>query len=131
MSDMGGNEASLDMSQAPAADNGGPVNPVESRNTNKSKLNETSKQKVKSFTERYFERLTEAIENEPDFISEIEDFEGKNVTINEKVNDIFDKINNIIEENEFNDEKTLDDSGYTENEFDEDFYNELEKDDDE
>lgn len=122
MSDMSGNEASLDMSQAPDADNGGPINPVESRNSNKPKLNETSKQRVKSFTERYFERLNEAIENEPDFISEIEDFEGKNVTINEKVNDIFNKINTIIEENNFNDEKTLDDSGYTENEFNDEFY---------
>lgn len=120
MGDMSGEESSLDMSQAPAADNGTPMESV----TSKSVLNEKHG-KIKSFTERYFERLNESIKNEPDFITEADDFDGKNVTINERVNRIFDKINDIIEENEYNGEKSLDDSGDTESEMDKAFYNEL------
>ena len=84
---------------------------------------------VKSFTERYFERLNESIMNDPDYINEADDFEGKNITINEKVNNIFEKINTIIKENEYNGQKTLEDSGLSESKFDEDFYEELNKDD--
>ena len=120
MGDMSGEESSLDMSQAPAADNGTPMESV----TSKPVLNEKHS-KIKSFTERYFERLNESIKNEPDFITEADDFDGKNVTINERVNRIFDKINDIIEENEYNGEKSLDDSGDTESEMDKAFYNEL------
>lgn len=124
MGDMSGEEASMDMSQAPAADNGGPVE--SRRNNNKPLLNETQKQHVKSFTQRYFEMLNESIFNEPDFINEVEDFEGKSVTINEKVNSIFEKINDIIQENEFTDDTSLDDTGFTKNILDDDFDDDLE-----
>lgn len=121
MPDMSGNESSVDMAQAPEVDNGAPM---ESR-IRKPVLNE----KIKSFTERYFERLNESIQNDPDYINEVDDFEGKNITINEKVNSIFEKINNIISENEYNGQKTLEDSGISESKFDEDFYKELDNED--
>jgi hypothetical protein len=122
MPDMGGEESSVDMSQAPDLDNGGPTESKASKPT----LNEKKKERIKSFTERYFERLNEGIKEDPDYVEEVIDFEGKNVTINEKVNRIFDKINNIIVENEYNGQDSLDDTGLTESAFDKDFYNEIE-----
>ena len=123
MPDMSGQETSSDMSQAPSLDNGAPMEGISSKPV----INERNK--IKSFTERYFEKLNEAIENDPEYIEEADDFEGKNVTINEKVNDIFNKINNIIEENQYNGQTSLNDSGISESQFDEDFYEELDKDD--
>lgn len=123
MPDMSGQETSSDMSQAPSLDNGAPMEGIVSKPV----INERNK--IKSFTERYFEKLNEAIENDPEYIEDAEDFEGKNVTINEKVNDIFSKINNIIEENQYNGQTSLNDSGISESQFDEDFYEELDKDD--
>lgn len=122
MPDMGGEESSVDMSQAPDLDNGGPMESKVSKPT----LNEKKKERIKSFTERYFEKLNEGIKEDPDYVEEVIDFEGKNVTINEKVNRIFDKINNIIVENEYNGQDSLDDTGLTESAFDKDFYNEIE-----
>lgn len=124
MPDMGGEESSVDMSQAPDLDNGGPMESKVSKPT----LNEKKKERIKSFTERYFEKLNEGIKEDPDYVEEVIDFEGKNVTINEKVNRIFDKINNIIVENEYNGQDSLDDTGLTESAFDKDFYNEIEND---
>ena len=125
MPDMSGQEASLDMSQAPAVDNGGTV---ESFNKNKPLLMETRKEKIKSFTERYFEKLNEDIKNEPDYVNELEDFEGKNITINEKVNRIFNEINEIITEEEYEEEPMSEENGLTENDFEEKFFEELDKD---
>ena len=122
MPDMGGEEASVDMSQAPNVDNGTPMESIKGKPV-------ITENPVKSFTERYFERLNESIMNDPDYINEADDFEGKNITINEKVNNIFEKINTIIKENEYNGQKTLEDSGLSESKFDEDFYEELNKDD--
>lgn len=121
MPDMNGEESSVDMSQAPEVDNGGPME----GKSKKPVINEH----IKSFTERYFERLNESIENEPDYIGEISDFEGKNVTINEQVERIFNKIDDIIKENEYNDESYLSESGLTSDEDDE-FYDLTEEDDD-
>ena len=124
MSDMGGEEASADMSQAPDLDNGGPMESKISKPT----LNEKKLSMVKSFTERYFEKLNEGIKKDPDYVEETADFDGKNVTINEKVSRIFDRINNIINENEYNGQESLDDTGLTESAFDKDFYDEIEND---
>lgn len=125
MPDMSGEESSTDMSQAPELDNGGPM---ESR-SGKPTLNE--KKKIKSFTERYFERLNEGIKEDPDYLEETIDFEGKNVTINEKVNNIFNRINDIIVENEYNGQNSLEDTALTESKFDADFYKEIEDNDEE
>lgn len=127
MPDMSGEESSTDMSQAPELDNGGPMESKKS----KPALNEKGRQRVKSFTERYFERLNEGIKEDPDYLDETIDFEGKNVTINEKVNSIFNKINDIIVENEYNGQNSLEDTALTESKFDADFYKEIEDNDEE
>lgn len=127
MGDMGGTEDTMDMSEAPEADNGGPM---ESRKKKKPVINE-----VKTFTEQYFDLLNKCIKESPDYVEEPFDFESKNVFINEVVGNIFDKIDNLLDDSDKNiiseeveDSGSSDDenkeSGYTET----DFYNELDGD---
>ena len=90
MPDMGGAEASADMSEAPNLDNGGPV---ESKNSRKPLLKE-----AKSFMEQYFEMLDKSAKNEGTYKERYQfDFEEKNKVLNEEVDNIFDKIDSIVE----------------------------------
>ena len=108
VSDAGGNEASVDMSQAPGLDNG----TNESARSNKSLLME----KAKSFTQRYFELLSEAEKDDEDEAEPV-DYEGKTEFLNEQIDSVFAEIDKIINENEDTDKLLLDDI-VTENDID-------------
>ena len=58
MGDIGGEDMDMGMSEAPEADNGGPN---ESRRDKKPLITESSRKRIKSFTERYLEMLSESI----------------------------------------------------------------------
>lgn len=107
MGDIGGEESSMDMGDAPAADEGSPMEHIR----NKKPLIYENR---KSFIEKYFEKLTESQKN-TEGVDDITDFEEKNRFINEQVSALFDKVDNIIE-------NSL--SAYSETNFDE-FDNEV------
>lgn len=80
---IGGNEESMDMSQAPQADNGGA-------------LMEQNKQ-VKTYLERYFDMLSETAVEDADYVAEPQlDFDIKSKTILEHTNKLMDKMDDIL-----------------------------------
>lgn len=80
--DFNGDVGETDMGGAPDADSGVPL--MESLDR---------KRKVKSFTEKYFNMLSENTDNEN---YNFEDFDEKNATIEEESRKIFNKIENIL-----------------------------------
>ena len=106
--DANGEEASVDMNQAPGLDNG----------TNES-VNSSKKpvitERTKSFTQRYFELLSES-EQEEEYEEPV-DYEGKTEFLNEQIDTIFDEINSVINENSDENKVLLDDI-VTENDID-------------
>lgn len=126
MGDMSGSESDVDMGSAPDMDNG---TPMESTKSNKPLLNE-----VKTFTEQYFEMLEKSMKDSPDYVDDSDDFNEKNVILAETINNIFKKIDTIVEDvnttNEENEPDVITEKEDVENDnFDEGFYNELETDD--
>lgn len=94
--DIGGEEADMDMSQAPNADEG---SPVESKRSRKPIINETKKVKTKSFTRQYFDMLAESSKSEGGYINDEDiDFDGKNTFINERIANILETIDNLVTE---------------------------------
>lgn len=81
---IGGNEDSMDMSQAPEADNGGP-------------LMEGEKKYVKTYLERYFDMLAESAVEDADYVAEPQlDFDIKSKTILEHTNKLMDTMDDIL-----------------------------------
>lgn len=80
---VGGNEETMDMSQAPQADNGGA-------------LMEQNKQ-VKTYLERYFDMLSETAVEDADYVAEPQlDFDIKSRTILEHTNKLMDRMDDIL-----------------------------------
>ena len=80
---VGGNEDTVDMSQAPQADNGGT-------------LMEQNKQ-VKTYLERYFDMLNETAVEDADYVAEPQlDFDIKSRTILEHTNKLMDTMDDIL-----------------------------------
>ena len=80
---VGGNEDTVDMSQAPQADNGGA-------------LMEQNKQ-VKTYLERYFDMLNETAVEDADYVAEPQlDFDIKSRTILEHTNKLMDTMDDIL-----------------------------------
>ena len=80
---VGGNEDTVDMSQAPQVDNGGA-------------LMEQNKQ-VKTYLERYFDMLNETAVEDADYVAEPQlDFDIKSRTILEHTNKLMDKMDDIL-----------------------------------
>ena len=99
MGDINGTEATTDMSGAPNLDAG---NPNESKDKNKPLLNETRSKffnNAKSFTQRYFDLLSEFERRDNGNEEELTNIEGKVTTINEQISNLFNKIDAILEEN--------------------------------
>lgn len=97
--DLGGNEGSTDMGGAPEADSGQPLMEL--------------KKKAKSFTEQYLNMLAKnaAIEEEKyGVIEEDFDFEGKEVTRKNKIDEIFNRIQNLVNEDAIERETILNDA---------------------
>lgn len=105
MGDIGGEESSMDMGSAPDADEG---NPMESKRNYKPILVEQGKKskklsECKSFTERYFELLAESEKKEEGYEEPV-DFEGKDAYLNEKIENIFNKVDSILNEGKEDDD---------------------------
>jgi hypothetical protein len=73
-------------------------------------------EKTKSFTQRYFELLSEAEKDDEDEAEPV-DYEGKTEFLNEQIDSVFAEIDKIINENEDTDKLLLDDI-VTENDID-------------
>lgn len=80
---VSGNEETMDMSQAPQADNGGAIM-------------EQNKQ-VKTYLERYFDMLSETAVEDADYVAEPQlDFDIKSRTILEHTNKLMDRMDDIL-----------------------------------
>ena len=105
MGDIGGSESEMDMSQAPNADNGTPME--SSRRSNKPLLNE-----VKTFTEQYFYMLDKSMRSDPEYVEENDTFEKQNVFLTEEINNLLNHIDNVLDNSilpDKNDEEDIDD----------------------
>lgn len=92
--DIGGTEGTAPMGAAPDVDSG---NPVEGAKSNKPLINENRRKSYKSFTVRYLDYLTEAQRQEDG--EEIPfDFEKNENVINEQMNKLLDKIDEMVDE---------------------------------
>ena len=104
--DIGGNEGETGMDNAPDADNGSPL--MEAIFGKKKSIKENKAKKVKSFTERYFDMLSENAKEELDgTIDSAFDFDGKNVTIEETIRKTLDKFENLVDEDSLEREEIL------------------------
>lgn len=97
MSDIGGDDMDMDMSEAPEADNGGPN---ESRYEGKPLIVEKNRGRIKSFTERYLEMLSESI-GKSDEAEMIDKSEG----LTRNAERILDKMGNILDDEDKTDGK--------------------------
>ena len=94
-SDLGGEAGETDMGGAPEADAGEPL--METRK--KKLLSELKKHKAKSFTEQYFNLLSESEKKEDDgALEEPFDFDGKNITMEQRLKNVLDKFENLVDE---------------------------------
>ena len=95
--DLGGEAGEAGMSDAPAADEGTPL--MENKVNKKMLVNESNKSPknkiVKSFTSRYFDMLSESNKKEEQ-IEEIVDFIGKTTTMENKIQEVCCKIDELI-----------------------------------
>ena len=119
--DVGGDMGETDMSGAPDADNGSPLQEIKKRKfpVLKESKNKMKKEKTKSFMERYFEKLNEGIKKEElDNTETITDFLGKEATMDKTINEVFDKINSLIDEKYLAEDVSSDSSVLAENKTD-------------
>lgn len=95
--DLGGETGEAGMGDAPAADEGAPL--MENKVNKKMLVNESNKSPknkfAKSFTSRYFDMLSESNKKEEQ-IEEIVDFIGKTTTMENKIQEVCCKIDELI-----------------------------------
>lgn len=106
--DLGGETGETDMGGAPEADAGEPL--MEVRKRNLPKLNENKNivhKSIKSFTERYFDMLAEQSKRQDEVIDEIVDFNGKNATMEDRIRQVCSTIDNLINEDEYENENII------------------------
>lgn len=107
-SDLGGEAGETDMGGAPAADSGEPL--MENRKRRKPVLAENKSKKhliTKSFTERYFDMLAEQSKKTEEIVEEIVDFNGKNATMEDRIRQVCSTIDNLINEEEYENENLI------------------------
>lgn len=113
-SDISGEEGTMDMGAAPKADNGGPME-------NAAPVKPLILEKVKSFTAKYLDLLAEnEIKDDDEYVDDsiMDDFEGKTKTIEEKTNQLMNRIEQLIGNKA--DRKTLTESARKEKSVEED-----------
>lgn len=113
-SDISGEEGTMDMGAAPKADNGGPME-------NAAPVKPLILEKVKSFTAKYLDLLAEnEIKDDDEYVDDsiMDDFEGKAKTIEEKTNQLMNRIDQLIGNK--TDRKTLTESARKEKTVEED-----------
>ena len=107
-SDLGGEAGETDMGGAPAADGGEPL--MENRKRRRPVLTENKSKKhliTKSFTERYFDMLAEHSKKTEEIVEEIVDFNGKNATMEDRIRQVCSTIDNLINEEEYENENLI------------------------
>ena len=107
-SDLGGEAGETDMGGAPAADGGEPL--MENRRRKRPVLTENKSKKhliTKSFTERYFDMLAEHSKKTEEIVEEIVDFNGKNATMEDRIRQVCSTIDNLINEEEYENENLI------------------------
>lgn len=112
--DISGEEGTMDMGAAPKADNGGPME-------NAAPVKPLILEKVKSFTAKYLDLLAESeIKDDDEYVDDsiMDDFEGKAKTIEEKTNQLMNRIDQLIGNK--TDRKTLTESARKEKSVEED-----------
>ena len=106
--DLGGEAGETDMGGAPAADGGEPL--MENRRRKRPVLTENKSKKhliTKSFTERYFDMLAEHSKKTEEIVEEIVDFNGKNATMEDRIRQVCSTIDNLINEEEYENENHI------------------------
>ena len=106
--DLGGEAGETDMGEAPAADGGEPL--MENRKRRRPVLTENKSKKhliTKSFTERYFDMLAEHSKKTEEIVEEIVDFNGKNATMEDRIRQVCSTIDNLINEEEYENENLI------------------------
>ena len=106
--DLGGEAGETDMGGAPAADGGAPL--MENRKRRRPVLAENKSKKhliTKSFTERYFDMLAEHSKKTEEIVEEIVDFNGKNATMEDRIRQVCSTIDNLINEEEYENENLI------------------------
>ena len=106
--DLGGEAGETDMGGAPAADGGEPL--MENRKRKRPVLAENKSKKhliTKSFTERYFDMLAEHSKKTEEIVEEIVDFNGKNATMEDRIRQVCSTIDNLINEEEYENENLI------------------------
>ena len=106
--DFGGEAGETDMGGAPAADGGEPL--MENRKRRRPVLSENKSKKhliTKSFTERYFDMLAEQSKKTEEIVEEIVDFNGKNATMEDRIRQVCSTIDNLINEEEYENENLI------------------------
>lgn len=97
--DLGGDAGTADMGDAPSVDAGEPLmENIIKKQKNKTYIKEN---KIKSFTQRYFEMLSDNLDEEMLLESETEIFDGKITTINNTINEVCNKIDKLVNVEEF------------------------------
>lgn len=101
--DLGGEMGETDMENAPSADSGEPL--MEAKIAKKILTNKTKRniKEVKTFTQQYFEMLAE----ENKLIEEPAKFEHHITTINNTINEVCDKIDKLVNKEDFENECLL------------------------
>lgn len=94
--DLGGATGSADMGQAPEADSGSPL-----------MENKKYRAATKSFIEKYFDMLDEAQRVETGYDEKSIDFDGKEATIEENIKQVFNKIDNLVNEEDLKKEQII------------------------
>ena len=106
--DLGGETGETDMGEAPAADGGEPL--MENRKRKRPVLAENKSKKhliTKSLTERYFDMLAEQSKKTEEIVEEIVDFNGKNATMEDRIRQVCSTIDNLINEEEYENENLI------------------------
>lgn len=105
--DLGGETGEVDMGGAPSADSGEPLMEIRRKKIPLLKENKSKKAVVKSFTEKYFDLLSESKNKKEEPIEEIIDFLGKTATMESKIQEVCSRIDNLVSEEEVEDENLI------------------------
>ena len=83
---------------------------MENRKRRRPVLTENKSKKhliAKSFTERYFDMLAEHGKKTEEIVAEIVDFNGKNATMEDRIRQVCSTIDNLINEEEYENENLI------------------------
>lgn len=103
--ELGGDEGTTDMSNASNADSGEPLMESVIRQ-HLTKKNERNKQ-IKSFTQHYFNMLSESSKEKENIEKEHEKFDCQITTINNTINEVCNKIDKLVNVEEFEKDKLI------------------------